>query len=197
MDEKQREALELLGLTQEQLRERAIERISKDVLFMEMHDEDGEPCISGTGLLKALEAKVKEAIDRKVTVLAEEHVLPNVTKMVEDLTLQETNRWGEKVGEPVTFIEYLIQRAEVFMTEKVDYQGRAKGERGADSYSWKASQTRVAHMIDKHLQYSIATAMESALKTANGSIVKGLEEAVKVKLDEIAKKLRVELKGVR
>ncbi len=79
------------------------------------------------------------------------------------------------------------------MTEKVDSSGKTKEESG--SYSFSGTQTRVAHMIHRHLHFNIETAMKEALATANGSIVKGLEETVKLKLAEIAKALKVTVAG--
>jgi hypothetical protein len=49
-------------------------------------------------------------------------------------------------------------------------------------------------MIDKHLHFSIESAMKSAVSNANSAIVGGLEETVKIKLAEIAKSLKVTVK---
>jgi hypothetical protein len=104
--------------------------------------------------------------------------------MVEGIVLQRTNEWGEKTGKSVTFTEYLVERAEAYMTEKVDYQGRSKAE-VRDSYGWKPNQTRIVSLIDQHLQYGIATATEQALKSANERIAEGIKDAVAMKLQEV------------
>jgi hypothetical protein len=139
-----------------------------------------------------LEAKVLERVHQAIDDIAAKNVLPNVASYVENLTLQETNKWGEKTGSPLTFVEYLVQRAEHYITEKVDFQGRAKGQ---DSYSWNGTQTRITYLVHEHLQYSIDTAMKDALKAANGNIVKGLEETVKLKLREIANGMNVKVEA--
>jgi hypothetical protein len=112
--------------------------------------------------------------------------------MIDNLVLQKTNSWGEKVGKSVTFVEYLIEQAHGYMTEKVDSSGKTKEESGG--YSFSGTQTRVAHMIHRHLHFNIETAMKEALATANGSIIKGLEETVKLKLAEILAVLKVTVK---
>lgn len=171
--------LESLGLTRDDICDRVVDRLCGELGSYE--DFEGQ-----------VQGKVREAVDAAVSKMADEHILPNVHQYLENLCLQETNRWGEAKGKPVTFIEYLVQRAEAWMTEKVDYQGKAKTER--DSYSWRENGTRVEFMIHEHLQYSISTAMKQALADANKTIVGGLQEAVKVKLNEIARKLKVEVK---
>lgn len=46
-----------------------------------------------------------------------------------------------------------IQRANHYLTEKVNYKGKARGE---DSHgSWTATQTRIAHLIHEHLHYNM------------------------------------------
>jgi hypothetical protein len=137
---------------------------------------------------------VKARLDQVVNDLANKHVLPRVEAMVEGLVLQQTNQWGEKVGKPITFIEYLTQRAEAYMTEDVNYEGKPKG---TDSFSWSKRSTRVAYMIDKHLHYSIEQAMKAALASVNNSVAAGLEEATKTAIREVTSKLTVKVETGR
>jgi hypothetical protein len=107
---------------------------------------------------------------------------------LEALTLQETNRWGEKVGKPVTFIEYLVHRAHAYITEEVDHYGKSKAE--SNDHYWRGSQTRITHLIHQHLQYNIQTAMERVLKDANSQIATGIAEAVKIQLQQLLEKIK-------
>jgi hypothetical protein len=182
-----------LGFTKEELQERVIERAARILLAEKGYDEDGEEFETDSKLARALSSVIGQKIDKLINDLAEKHVLPNVGQYVETLTLQETNKWGEKTGSPKTFIEYLVARADAYLREEVNYEGKAKNE--ADSYSWRVSGTRVAHLVHKHLHYHIETAMKSAVAQANGAIVGGLKKAVEISLDDIAKKLRVEVKS--
>jgi len=170
--------LEDLGLTREELCERVVHRLCAN--FSEYADMESH-----------LEQKIRDAADAAVARLADEHVLPNVNEFIENLTLQKTNCWGESQGKSLTFVEYLVERAEAYMKETVNYEGKPKG---TDSYSWTGKGTRLAYMIDKHLHFSIEKAMKEALETANKSIVDGLEQTVKIKLEEIAKSLKVTVK---
>jgi hypothetical protein len=184
--------LEALGLTKEDLQERLIDRLVHEVLTSNMTDEDGASFVSQSTFRRELDKKLKAHIDAAVASMAEQHVLPNVSQYIENLTLTETNRWGEKTGNTVTFIEYLVKRAEDYLTEKVDFQGRSKSE--TSGYGWNGTQTRVTHMVHQHLHYSIDTAMKQAITDANKVIVIGLQETVKQKLAEVSAKLKVDVK---
>ena len=177
--------LETLGFTREELQDRVVDRCCREVLSGVTYDEEGKEIDTDSAFARKLDEKIRAHIDSAVTVMCEKHVLPLVTAHIENLVLQETNRWGEKTGQPVTFIEYLVKRAEDYLTEGVNYEGRRP-----DGYS-KATQTRITQMVHQHLHYSIETAMKQALQTANSAIVEGIEKTVKLKLAQFAADLKV------
>lgn len=177
--------LEALGFTKDELQERVIQRICDQLLERYVGDEEGSV---QTALAKRLEKRTLEQVERSISTMFEKHILPNVSTYVENLTLQETNKWGEKTGKSLTFIEYLIQRAEAYILEPVSYDGKPKSN---DGYTWTAKQTRIAHLIHEHLHYSIANAMQKALESANSAIVGGIYETVKIKLADFAANLKV------
>lgn len=187
--------LESLGLSKEAIEEKLIAHLAQEVLteIQYDYDDDGSEYRAKSTLAKKLDAIIKQHIDATINALAEKHVLPNVTRYIENLTLQTTNQWGEKRGQPVTFIEYLTQRAEDYMQEKVSYDGKSRNE--ANSYSWNGTQTRITHMVHQHLHHSIETAMKQALQIATSGIATGLQETVKTKLAEVSQKLKVEVKS--
>ena len=184
--------LEQLGLTREELTDRVVQGIVSNVITTHSLDEDGHPYPRDAKFIKQLQEYAQKAIDQKVIEIGDKHVLPKVGEMIDNLVLQKTNSWGEKTGKPVTFIEYMVERASDYMTEKVDSSGKTKQESG--SYSFSGTQTRVAHMIHSHLHHSIEEAMKQALSVANSTLVKGLEETVKSKLSEILAALKVTVK---
>jgi len=178
-----------LGLTQEQLRELVVERLCDQ--FMRGREDD-EGNVYQSKLAEQIEKKVAERIVAEIDKIAKKHVLPNVAKYIEALCLQETNKWGEAKKEKITFVEYLVKKAEEYLREEVNFEGKSKSQ--SDSYNWKSTQTRIAHLVHQHLQYNIENAMKEAVKNANAVIVGGLEETVKIKLAEIANQLKVEVK---
>lgn len=183
--------LKSLGLTEESLTEKLIDRLSDNIMSGVKYDEDGD-YIGSSPFANKLNKMVQEQLDAKVNEIAEKHLLPKISDMVENLVLQQTNAWGEAKGKSVSFIEYMTARAENYMTEKVSFDGKTKGESG--SFGWSANTTRVAYMIDKHLQYSISNAMKAALKDANSKIADGLSQAVKIQLEQATSKINVNVK---
>lgn len=93
--------LDAIGITAEELQERVVDRIAERALG----DDDFSP---GSPLKRQIDKEIQERIDLAVTEIADKHILPNVSEYIETLTLQETNKWGEKKGEPITFVEYLV-----------------------------------------------------------------------------------------
>lgn len=182
--------LQTLGFSIEQLQQRVVDQICDTLLSRKHEEEDGETGFYGDSEFKRkLDTEILKRINETISALAEKNVLPNVAEYVENLTIQETNKWGEKRGESVTFIEYLTQRAQAYMQEKVNSEGKTKQENG--NYSWYEKQTRITFLIEKHLHYSIEKAMKEALSVATGEIAKGIHETSRLKLNEIAASLKV------
>lgn len=162
-------------------RRKAIERAAE----MIVEKIDGED-------YSKLDGVIQKAIDAALDKYLNEIVLPHVEKQITEVTLQETNRWGEKTGgKKVPFKEYLVERAEKWLAEEVNYDGKSKA---SDSFGWKPYQTRVAHMVHNHLHFHIERAMNEALKTANSAIVGGIEHTVKMKLAEVSAAMSIQLK---
>lgn len=181
--------IEALGFTKEELQDRVVERLCEMFLTTRGVDPFNDETEMPTQMRVQIEARVKQEISDRINAIAEAHVLPNVRAYIEELTLQQTSQWGEKKGEPLTFTEYLVDRAKAYMLEKVDYNGKGKDEAGG--YSWTGTQTRITHLVHQHLHYSIETAMKDALKTATGALAIGLHETCRVKLNEIAAGMKV------
>lgn len=188
-----------IGLTEEELQDRVVSAIANKLLTTVRFnmDPDIDPdkdsgYVENSLLKRKLDAEVMKRIDAAITELGNKHVLPLVTSVIEGRVLQQTNQWGEKKGEPMTFVEYLIDRADQYIREPVNYNGKSRAE---DSYgNWTQKSTRVAWMIDNHLSLAIDKAMTSALKTANDSIIGGLKEAVNVALRSVVVTTKTEVK---
>jgi hypothetical protein len=183
-------SLEALGITADELVNRIVDKATEELMTSVSYNYDtDEEFRTHSSIAKQLDKKIKEHIDAKVTELADKHILPRVTEMVENITIAKTNTWGERTGEQYTFIEYLTKCAENYMTAEVNFEGKTKDQ--MSGYSFTKSGTRVAVMIDKHLHYSIETAMKNALAQANSTIATGLEGAVKIALQNATEKLKV------
>lgn len=183
-------SLDQLGLTPEALADRVVELLAEQLTTSLHSDDEGNPVHRESPFIREMQVQVKKAVDAKVQSLAEKHILPRIEEMLTGIVLQKTNDWGEKKGDPVTLVEYLVERADAYLREPTDHWGKARGEPGTD-YNWKASTTRIAGLIDKHLSFTIDSAMKKALAEVNASIVGGLEAAVKIQLGKITEQIKV------
>lgn len=181
--------LQSLGFTKEELQDRVVDQICQQVLNGTGWDEDGNEVSRQSEFSRQINEAVRKQISASIDALAQKHVLPNVAQYIENLCLQETTEWGEKKKEPVTFLQYLVARAEAYLQEKVDSNGKGKSE--GDSYGWSGKQTRITHLVHQHLAFSIEKAMKDALSIATGEIAKGIHETARLKLNEIAVGLKV------
>lgn len=182
-------SLEALGISKADLEEKLVSRLAEEFTTEVSWDEDGHAFQKPSSISKQIKAHVQAHLDAKVAQIAAEHVLPNVSEMVSNLVLQSTNQWGEKTGKPVTFIEYLTARADEYLREDVDMNGKSRAEAGG--YDFRKTTNRITYLVNRHLQHSIETAMKAALAQANSSIAAGLEGAVKHALAEATTKLKV------
>lgn len=158
---------------QEQIVEAAVERLLRGDEYFEAEIE------------RRVSKQIATALDEIVAQKFDLVVLPMLTERVDSLVLQKTNEWGEKRGEAVTFVEYLTQRALEYMTENVDRDGKPTRDR------YGTVQTRIAHMVDRHLHFHIEDTMKKALGEANTKIAQGIYETCRIKLNEILSTLKV------
>lgn len=180
--------LESLGLSAETVQERLIDALCERVLFTVVMDHDGDDeGFRSSKVGKMLDKLIKDRIDSDVAAIAEKHVLPRISEIIEGFCIQKTSEYGEPRGEKLSFVEYLIKRADEYIQEPVNHNGKSKSE---DGYNWSKNTTRISYMINSHLQYNIKAAMEAAMKTANASIAGGIEQAVKISLQQTLAKLK-------
>lgn len=180
------ELLKELGLSEQDIIDRALDKICEEFFEkIDSHYFDGEEKI-----IRIINEKIESHINKKVAEMGDQYILPKVTDIIENLTLQETNKWGEKTKSPLTFIEYLVKKAEEYMQEPVNNNGKSKQE---EPYSWSNKTTRICYITHKHLQADIEAAMKKAIAEANSSIAKGLEGAVKIALEQATSALRVSI----
>ena len=173
--------LEALGITSEELTDRIVESAVQRILEFE-----GDV---GGRIWQRLHQELESSIDAAVEKIGNEQLDALVQSLVEGITLQQTNKWGEEKGESVTFIEYLTQRAETYMQELVDFDGKKP------DYHSRGSQTRITHLVERHLHYSIDSAVKAALKDVNSQLSQGISETVKLKLGEALERIKVEVRG--
>lgn len=183
-------ALADIGLSQEELQDRVIETMADRLLKTLGCDEDGDEVMASSSLEKRLKQLVEKRIEAAVYATAEKHVLPRVDEIISTFTIRETNQWGESKGKKeLTLTEFLVDKANFYMQEQVDYHGKSKSEH--NGYDWRGCQTRITHAIHSMLHDNISEAMKKVIGDGNKEISKALHETCRLKLNEIAAKLQV------
>jgi hypothetical protein len=180
--------LESLGISSEALTDKLVDRLAERVLEGAGYDEESGEWSGRTTMGKRINAMVQAKVDETVTAIADKHIQPLVSTLIENAVFQETNQWGEPKKPPMTFKEYLAVKSETWLREQVNYQGKTRDE---DSYNWSAKNTRIAHMVHQHLDYHIKDALTKAFTNLNAQVAGGLEQAVKMQLAGVLKGLNV------
>lgn len=184
--------LDQLGFTKEELQQRVVDQCVEQVMAGVAYDECGDPYDGPSSIMRKMREEVQKQIADAVAKMGSESILPLLTERIESLVLQETTTWGEKKGEPVSFTDYLIQRAEAYMQEEVDWHGKSKNECSSyDRSYWRAAGRRLAVAIHNHLTIQVESAMKKILLDGNKGLVEALHETCKIKLNEIADSLKV------
>jgi hypothetical protein len=190
--------LSALGLTPEILREQIIERAVERIVALSLNgpssdlDEDDEyAAIDLPNVATLVQKQVAVHVEKITSRIGDELVAPKVEGMIETLTFTKTSQWGEPKGTPKTWREMLVEKAEDYLAEPVNYDGKTKA---SDAYNWRQHSTRVAYLVEKHIQHEIDRAIKAALADVNSKIAGGIVGAVKVSLQEALSKLSVTTK---
>lgn len=186
--------LEALGITQEELQERIVDKAVDQILdrYQEWDEDGDEYVMRDQAFHNRINKAIKDQIDKLFTEYAAKHIAPVINERIADFVIQQTNRFGEKTGESLTLTEYLIQFAKSWMKQEVDSSGKTREECGSYSYVKKGQRLQVA--IDNQLDFHIKNAMTEILKAAHETLGESLSAAVQTQLKEITKKIKVDIK---
>ena len=182
--------LEALGVSATELSERIVEQAVHALLYSTGFDEEGDESSYASKFKQQVEKRVQEAVDLKIAALAAEHVLPRVGEMIEAANMMKTNAYGEPKGEPMTFKEYIASRAEVYMSEKVDYNGQSK-EESRDGYNWRESGPRLTVLMKLYIKDTLEKSAKNAINDVNKVIAKNIEQAARDAITSCAASLKI------
>ena len=182
--------LEALGVSATELSDRIVDQAVHALLYSTGFDEEGDESSYASKFKQQVEKRVQEAVDTKIAALAAEHVLPRVGEMIESADMRRTSYYGEPKGEPMTFKEYIASRAEVYMSEGVDYNGQSK-EESRDSYNWRESGPRLTVLMKMYIKDTLEKSAKNAINDVNKVIAKNIEQAAKDAIASCAASLKV------
>ena len=188
--------LESIGFSRQELQDRVVTKMAANLLSgtpldmgFDIDADEAAKCSSYTSSMRTdLQVFIHRVINDKVEEIAVREVVPKVGALVDGAVLQETNKYGEEKGQPKTFIEYIVDRADAYMMTLVDRDGNERDPKGYNS----VKQTRLTFLISKHLQEDIETAMKEAMKVGISSVVKAIHETVRIQLNTIAANMKIQ-----
>lgn len=182
--------LEALGINPEQLGERIVDQAVYALLNSTGFNPDTEEETRYESRFKReIEARIQKAVDEKIAALAEVHLIPRVGELIELANMQKTNNYGEKQGSPMTFKEYIAHRAEVYMSEDVDYHGKSKSE--GDSYNWRKEGPRLTVLMRLYIKDTLDKSAKEAVSDINKVIAKNIQKAAQEAIAAAAENLKV------
>lgn len=186
--------LSSIGITEEEIQNRVVASLVEGLMNKSYYDyEEGQEIQAYSEFGKRLNAALKSAIDAKFDALVESQIQPLIAAKVDALVIQQTNQWGEKKKEPVTFLEYLVDRADKFMVEPVDSKGRTREEceRARDSFYQSGTNNRLAAAVDKAIGAHLQNCVNAVVKEAQSKVQTSLSEVLQTALSEAQKNLKV------
>ena len=172
--------LSALGISSEDLVQRIVDSVSESLINGdENFDIDG----FYTKLKDAAQARTDAAVER----IMNEQLGPRIDQYIAELKLQKTSEYGEKKGEPMTFLEYINTLASEWLHTIVDIEGKP-----TTRYSSKSNaQTRIMWMIDKRIAASMQEALAKCVAESLGYLKDGLKTAAAEQLDRIAESIKL------
>lgn len=91
--------------------------------------------------------------------------------------MRRTNTYGEPKSPPMTFKEYIASRAESYMSEDVDYNGKSKAE---GDYNWRSCGPRLSVLMKSYIKDSMEKAAKwPPVNDINKVIANNIEKAAK------------------
>ena len=172
--------LQALGISPETLGDRIVDQAVETLLSATGFDPEYDQEVSyASRFQKEIASRIQKAVDAKIAALAEEHLVPKVGELIENSDLRKTNSFGEPTSPSMTFKEYLASRADVYMSENTDWQGRSKDEATArnDGHNWKVAGPRLVVLMQLFIKESMEAAAKSAITDINKVIAKNIEQA--------------------
>jgi len=180
--------LDFLGITKEELIEKIVSKAAIEFSGTKYYDEeDDEYYYYNNKIAKELNKVIEERIKKSVTKFCDKFIKPSIEKKIDETILEKTNQWGEKKGEKIGFKEYIIARAEKYLDERVDDQGRDS----RDSYNTRGTSRRIVYMVEDKLTTQIEEALKDGVKLINQSFKDGISATVKDKMEELTKDIQI------
>lgn len=189
------ETLKSLGISPEELGNRIVHQCVESLLSGAGFDPDTEQEMRyETKFKREIGARIKAAVDAKISAIAAEHLIPRVGEMIEKADMRKTNQFGESVSAPMTFKEYIAHRAESYMSEEVNHEGKSRGESG-DTYNWKSCGPRLSVLMRNYIRETMETHARAAVTDINKVIAENIMKAAQDAITSATAALKVAIQA--
>lgn len=133
-----------------------------------------------------LMSRIQEQVESQIRIHCDDTVSPLISEEICKFVIQQTNNFGEQKGEPVTFAEFLAEKANEYLHERVNHKGEPVGK---NSYE-RMVQSRLTHMLDKQLSHHIKTEMKDAMKSVVSAVAPAIATTCGLKIREATEDIR-------
>ena len=178
--------LEQLGLSKEEITDRAVEECIRQLLRRTIADEDGEPIHIASEFTQEIEKRVSDRLDKAFDKLVSTTLLGNAEEYLRAFEFQPTDNYGREKGEKVGLMEYLVKRCDLYMTERVDYFGKDKSQ---GDYNWRGKQPRIVWVIDKIIESRLEGEIKRSITKIKETLGKGLSEMLQESLSAYVERI--------
>jgi hypothetical protein len=173
-----KQLLKDLGITRKDVLDKLVDRLQE--AFMPM-DADGD----GSGFEAELHKEMTQRIEEGVRKALCDFTAPAIAEYCRKFVLNPTSEWGEKKGDSLTFVDYLVKSGRDFLEQPVDPWGKPANTYGSDK-----KKTRLAFLATEALSDEIRKAAESYLKNQREILNKAMADALMAKAGEIVRVLK-------
>ena len=172
-----------LGMDREELAERLVSRMLKTE-----YDEYDEEIRSSWE--RRLGKAATSALEEAVSEMAKESIEPAAQKMVRELVLQPSDRWGVNQGSPTSFEDYMAKMAREWMFEEVDKNGKPKGDQG---YRFTAVGRRIDVLVRGVIKKEVDERMQVLADTISGQLEKKLHDQIGGRIAALVGEIKLEI----
>lgn len=129
-----------------------------------------------TRIIESIQKTVVDEVAKKATSVVEAQVNDWIKGALER-PIQPLDRWGEASGDKTTIHNLIERRAQDFMTEKVDSNGKAGDNYNRDTprYLWAARQV-AQEAMDKDLRPHLDAVIKEMKTQVSGGITKAVAD---------------------
>lgn len=188
------ETLKSLGIAPEELGERIVDQAVDRLLnTLGFDPESNEEIQYVSKFQRQIQERLQKAVDEKIAAIAAEHLIPRVGELIEKANMTQTTKFGEPKGAPMTFMEYIAHRAEVYMSENVDHKGESKQETN-NEYGWRAEGPRLVVFMKMYIRDTMEKQAKEAVSDVNKVIAQNIQKAAMQAIAAAANSLKVEVK---